>query len=158
MVHNKGELIYTLGFSLSTTNQIINEIRTISIKQELTVATDIGVLWNSLHIDESTILNKAIYNDYSKPLNKCANKIVAELPSYEIAMHISNKFPECRLICYRGENRYGFINKNSGKIQAIEALAKYLGINLSNIIAFGDDLNDVEMLKNVDMELQFQIQ
>ena len=40
-----------------------------------------------------------------------------------------------------------YLNKNAGKVHAIKSLANYLNIELSNIIAFGDDLNDVEMLK-----------
>lgn len=147
MIYYNGKLIYGCGFNLETTNHIINEIRSISTTQELTIATDIGILWNSRHIAESPILHKAIYNDYSKPLENCAYKIVTELPNKEIALGIANTFPDCRLICYRGENRYGFINENAGKVQAIKALANYLGIKLSNIIAFGDDLNDVEMLE-----------
>jgi HAD-superfamily hydrolase, subfamily IIB len=147
MIHNNGKLIYGCGFCLETTNQIINEIKRISLTQEITVATDIGVFWNSLHITDSPVLYRAIYNDYSKPLDNSAYKIVAELPNIETALKIANEFPDCRLICYRGENRYGFINKNAGKVQAIKALANYLNIELLNIIAFGDDINDIEMLE-----------
>lgn len=147
MIHYNGKLIYGCGFNLVTTNHIISEIRSISTTQELTIATDIGVLWNSHHITESPILYKAIYNDYSKPLDNCAYKIVAELPNKETALMIANNFSDCRLVCYRGENRYGFINKNAGKVQAIKSVANYLDIELSNIIAFGDDLNDIEMLE-----------
>ena len=147
MIHCNGKLIYGCGFDLVTTNHIINEIMRISTTQEITVATEMGVLWNSHHITDSPILYKAIYNDYSKPLDNNAYKIVAELPNKETALKIANKFSECRLICYRGENIYGFINKNAGKIEAIKSLAKYLDIGLSNIIAFGDDLNDIDMLE-----------
>lgn len=147
MSYCNGKLIYGCGFNLDTTNQIIREIRKVSETQELTVATDTEVLWNSHNIDESPILYKAIYNDYSKPLESCAYKIVAELPDKDIALNIASRFSDCRVICYRGENRYGFINKNAGKVQAIKSLADYLNIGLSNIIAFGDDLNDIEMLE-----------
>lgn len=146
MVHCNGKLIYGCGFNLETTNHIIEEIRKISKTQELTIATDTGILWNSHHIAESPILYKAIYNDYSKPLEDCAYKIVTELPNKDTAINIANKFTDCKVICYRGENRYSFINKNAGKVQAIKALAGYLNIGLSNTIAFGDDLNDIEML------------
>jgi len=147
MVYHNDEIIYGCGFNLDTTNHIISEIRNISTTLKITVATDSGVLWNSHNIEKSSILYKAIYNDYSKPINSCAYKIVAELPNKKIALDIANKFPDCKLICYRGENLYGFVNKNAGKVQAIKSLAKCLNIELSNIIAFGDDLNDIEMLE-----------
>lgn len=147
MIYCNDELIHGCGFNLMTTNQIISEIRNISKTQELTVATDMGILWNSQHITESTILYKAIYNDFLKPLHCSAYKIVTELPNKETALKIASKFPDCRLISYRGEDRYGFVSKNADKVQAIKSLASYLNIELSNIIAFGDDLNDLEMLK-----------
>jgi len=147
MVYRNGEVIYGCGFNLDTTNHIISEIRNISTTLKITVATDMGVLWNSHNIAESSILYKAIYNDYSKPINSCAYKIVAELPNKKIALNIANKFSDCKLICYRGENLYGFVNKNAGKVQPIKSLGKELNIELLNIVAFGDDLNDIEMLE-----------
>jgi 5-amino-6-(5-phospho-D-ribitylamino)uracil phosphatase len=79
-------------------------------------------------------------------LTECGYKIVAELQFPDIAEHIAHKF-DCKLICYRGENWYGFVNKNSGKLQAIQELLKVLHISRNDVIAFGDDVNDIEMLK-----------
>ncbi|MDE5596902.1 MAG: HAD family hydrolase, partial [Lachnospiraceae bacterium] len=53
----------------------------------------------------------------------------------------------CRLQGYRGENMYAFMPENSGKTQAILELAKLLNISLNDIVSFGDDINDMEMLK-----------
>ena len=64
-------------------------------------------------------MHKAVYCDYQKPLSCRANKIVAELPDY----------------------------KTAGKVQAIRELARLLNISLSDIAAFGDDKNDMEMLQ-----------
>ena len=102
--------------------------------------------WNSNHISESKKLYKAVYNDYQKPLTCHANKIVAELPAYEIAEQIANRNP-CRLQTYRGENWYAFLPEKAGKVLAIRELAKILNISLNEIVAFGDDKNDIEMLK-----------
>lgn len=37
--------------------------------------------------------------------------------------------------------------EKSGKIQAILELAKLLNISLNDIVSFGDDINDMEMLR-----------
>ncbi|MDE6725300.1 MAG: HAD-IIB family hydrolase, partial [Ruminiclostridium sp.] len=113
---------------------------------EITMAAGRQVFWNSKHISESEKLHKAVYCDYRKPLSCQANKIVAELPDYETALEIANK-NHCRLQSYRGENWYAFLPKTAGKVQAIQELAKLLNISLNEIVAFGDDKNDVEMLK-----------
>ena len=97
-------------------------------------------------ISESEKLHKAIYNDYSSKLSIEANKIVAELPDETIAKEISDNVG-CKLQCYRGERWYSFLPKGSGKTAAIEALSKISKISTDEIVSFGDDDNDIEMLK-----------
>ena len=53
----------------------------------------------------------------------------------------------CKLQCYRGERWYSFLPTGSGKTAAIRALSDLSGIGIEDIVAFGDDSNDVEMLK-----------
>ena len=104
------------------------------------------MFWNSKHIAESEKLHKAVYCDYRKPLSCQANKIVAQLPDDETALAIANK-NHCRLQSYRGEKWYAFLPETGGKVQAIRELAKMLKLSLNEIVAFGDDKNDMEMLK-----------
>ena len=89
---------------------------------------------------------KAVYYDYREPLCCQINKIVAELPDMEAAVEVADKYA-CRLQSYRGENWYAFLPEESGKTQAICELASLLRIPLSDIVSFGDDKNDVEMLQ-----------
>ena len=62
-------------------------------------------------------------------------------------------FPEiaesygCNTFQYRGENRHTFLSKEAGKFSGIKKLAEYLGIPLSQVAAFGDDRNDMEMVQ-----------
>lgn len=146
LIHRHGEQIYSCNLEIEDTNQIIQDILALNDKAEITVAAGRQVFWNSKHISESEKLHKAVYCDYQKPLSCKANKIVAELPDYETALEIANK-NSCRLQSYRGENWYAFLPKTAGKVQAIRELAKRLNISLNEIVAFGDDKNDIEMLK-----------
>lgn len=41
--------------------------------------------------------------------------------------------------------------ETAGKVQAIRELAKLLDISVSDIAAFGDDINDIEMLRMCGM-------
>lgn len=146
LIHRHGEQIYSCNLENEDTNQIIYDIIERDDKTEITVAAGRQVLWNSKHISESEKLHKAVYCDYQKPLSCQANKIVAELPDYETALEIANR-NHCRLQSYRGENWYAFLPEKAGKVQAIRELARILDISLNEIVAFGDDKNDMEMLK-----------
>lgn len=146
LIHQNGEQVYSCCHDIENTNQIISDLLAWDSRIEITVASGRQVFWNSDHIAESEKLHKAVFNDYKKPLSCPANKIVATLPDYEMAAQIANK-NHCRLQSYRGENWYAFLPETAGKVQAIRELTKILGISLSDVVAFGDDKNDMEMLQ-----------
>ena len=146
LVHSHGQCIYSCALSLSETNTIISSIIEAVPGAEITAACGKTVYWNSCHISESEKLHKAVYCDYKSPLEVQANKIVAELPDESVAREIAAK-TNCRLQCYRGEKWYAFMPAASGKTAAIQALAETSRIGPEDIVAFGDDLNDIEMLR-----------
>ena len=43
------------------------------------------------------------------------------------------------------------INKNTSKGNAINGLCKYLKLNINDVIACGDDLNDISMIQTVGL-------
>ena len=146
LVHSHGQCIYSCAFSVSETNAIISGILEAVPGAEITAACGKTVYWNSRHISRSEKLHKAVYCDYSSPLDVQANKIVAELPDESVAGEIAAK-TNCRLQCYRGERWYAFMPAASGKTAAIRALAETSRISPEDVVAFGDDLNDMEMLR-----------
>lgn len=146
LIHSNDECLYSCEFSEEDTNLIVRSLLDDVPDSEITVANGKTVYWNSLHIAESERLHKAVYNDYSSKLNVRANKIVAELPDETVALKIAEQ-AGCRIQCYRGEKWYSFLPKGSGKTAAIEALSKITGISIADFAAFGDDSNDVEMLR-----------
>ena len=146
LIHSEDSCLYSCEFTEDETNRIVRGLLEAKPGAEITVAQGKTVYWNSLHIAESEKLHKAIYYDYSSELSVRANKIVAELPDEKIAVKLADQIG-CKLQCYRGERWYSFLPAGSGKIAAIKALSELSGIGIEDIVAFGDDSNDVEMLK-----------
>lgn len=146
LIHSQDRCIYSCELSVSDTNRIVRGIAQAVPGTEITVAHGKTVYWNSRHISESEKLHKAVYCDYAAPLEIRANKIVAELPEERIARRIAEE-ANCKLQCYRGERWYAFLPAGSGKTEAIRALSEASGIRLEDTVAFGDDLNDIDMLK-----------
>ncbi|MBD5468405.1 MAG: HAD family hydrolase [Lachnospiraceae bacterium] len=146
LIHQRGKQIYSCSMDIIDANQIIQDLLGQNPNTEITVAAGRQVFWNSHHIAESEKLHKAVFHDYREPLHCQINKIVAELSDSDMAAEIAKK-NHCRLQGYRGENWYAFLPETAGKIQAIHELAKLLNIPLSEIVSFGDDRNDMEMLQ-----------
>lgn len=146
LIHSRERCVFSRAFSASDTNRIIRSILRSVPGAEITVANGKTVYWNSGHIGKSEKLRKAVYCDYASPLAVRANKIVAGLPDERTARRIADQIG-CRLQCYRGEQWYAFLPIGSGKVEAIRALAEASGISPDETVAFGDDQNDIEMLR-----------
>lgn len=146
LIHQRGKQIYSCSMDTIDANHIIQDLMGQNPNTEITVAAGHQVFWNSYHISESEKLHKAVFNNYEKPLCCPINKIVAELSDSNTALNIAKK-NHCRLQGYRGEDWYAFLPENSGKIKAVIELAKSLNLSLSDIVSFGDDINDMEMLQ-----------
>ncbi|MCO7125887.1 HAD family hydrolase [Sporolactobacillus shoreicorticis] len=57
------------------------------------------------------------------------------------------KYPGLNFYANSGENWYQIMHKNATKLGGISFVAGRLKLNAANIVAFGDDHNDLEMLK-----------
>lgn len=90
------------------------------------------------------------YSDFSC-FHKPVYKITAELENPDWAAHIAHACPECSSYQFSGESWHRFASKEASKENAMRILADYLQLDLSSIAAFGDDINDLEMLRNAGM-------
>lgn len=61
--------------------------------------------------------------------------------------YYKNRYPEIRFIPAQFDQYYDFVNKKSSKGEALKQLMKITGITRDDVIAFGDDYNDIEMLE-----------
>ena len=90
----------------------------------------------------------AICADMRQGLGINTYKVTVEISDARAARAIMSEFPDLDVIAYYGENWYRFANKNAGKWNALYALADYFGVDIKNIAAFGDDTNDIDMLRH----------
>jgi Cof subfamily protein (haloacid dehalogenase superfamily) len=97
---------------------------------------------------EAQLLAHYQYSDFSVNENRSYMKIslVAENP--EVVDKIAAKYPMCDLLRYTGEDLYRFANRNAVKWKAVKALLDYYQVGADEYIAFGDDINDLEMIEN----------
>ena len=142
------KIIYKKILSIETSDGILNEFKdnknvgiiTIETINNYYVSYE-SVAWHSDYMH-------GIYYDFSKPLSERTYKITAEVNNNELVKEIGEKFNEVNIIEFTGENWYGFYHYEANKIMALEAIIKLENINIKDVIVFGDDYNDIEMVKN----------
>lgn len=92
--------------------------------------------------------NGYIYTDNFKELKeKTADKIIVEVSSRDDLGKFNKIIPK-ELYIQLSENKMGMImNKKTTKFNGIQLLSERYQINIDDIISFGDDFNDIDMIK-----------
>lgn len=114
---------------------------------EITVETADAYYWNSLEIAKWPDFSHAVYHDFSAPLNCETYKITVEFSDKSLAPAMAEKFADCNVLEFSGENWVRFAHKHATKERAVEELMKKLNLSSDEVAAFGDDYNDLEMLR-----------
>jgi Cof subfamily protein (haloacid dehalogenase superfamily) len=87
------------------------------------------------------------YNNFTKPLTQESYKITCEILNLKTGQEIMKKYGESNFIMFSGEGWGRFAHKEAEKILAVKEVIKKENITLNNVVAFGDDYNDLDMIK-----------
>ena len=152
-IYHNGAVIYTDGASIKrygiqpeATKEIISSVlRTdndaklcVEIDDRLYSNFDPSALWPGIEIT---------LTDFTDLPDIPADKILLPMTTMKELNAVADTLP-ADLYIEMSENTAGMImNKDAKKARAIKHLADCFGISLSEIVAFGDDYNDIEMLR-----------
>lgn len=143
-------LIYSCGFSVKEAQCLIDAAYKICGNQvEITCDSENKTFWNKTKSKNQIICSPdLIYSDF-KPFNQKAMKICVktwdEEKAKQIALSLGHE--KCNFIKFSDVPWHSFYKKEATKENGIKTLGKYFSIDLENIISFGDDFNDIGMLK-----------
>ena len=150
LISRDDNILYSAEFSPDEVNQIINTARKICGSDcEITIDTVDSHYWN-YKIDPKAIDKQwegSVFCDFKEQFNESSLKICVEIADDEKAELLRNRLNQYDNIRFTDGNWYKFTKKEATKENAISVLCRKLGVSLENIIAFGDDLADVGMLK-----------
>ncbi len=142
-IYHGDEMIRGFALNEQAVNGLIQDLKNQNSPAEFVVGIGKELLCSSSGIDEKWRKSYAFAGD----MKQSVYKLAAILESAEEAEKLAEDYG-CRLYSYRDENLYGFTDKDAGKYQAVKALGEFLGIDLQDMVAFGDDENDYEILKH----------
>lgn len=149
LVKADGKYIAKHEFAIEETKDIISRIRKLLGREcEITIDTVHAHFWNYKINPKLTEANwgDSIYSDFE---NFCypSLKICVEILDNGKVSAFYDCFHEYDCVHFTDGNWHKITKKNITKENAIRDIVTYYGCNLKEIMAFGDDLADIGMLK-----------
>lgn len=149
LVKKNDEYIYTAEFSVEETNTMVKTAREIcGADCEITMDTLSEHYWNYKIDPRKTDASwgESIYTDFVDFPEK-ALKMCVEIFDPDKAVRLAEALPSCDCVKFVDGEWYKFTKKEATKENAILKLCEACSISPENIIAFGDDLVDIGMLR-----------
>ncbi len=150
LVERNGEVIFSRQLSADSVRHIIKRCFELSGGGcEITIETDFGYFWNykpDCDFSRYETPENVQHNDFTD-FNYSAYKVTAEVEREEDALKIAAEIPDCGTLSFRGEIWRRFAHIEATKRSALEHICGCLEIQPKEILAFGDDRNDLEMLE-----------
>lgn len=146
-IYYNNQLLHTESFTLEETQTLLDTIYTVlGENAEITLDTLEEIYWNREQDKSAAYAFNSIYDDF-KNFSIPAMKICVQTDDLEKAKTIATSITSCDFLPFSDIPWYKFSSGSATKENAIKYLEKNLNIQLSEIISFGDDFNDIGMLK-----------
>lgn len=148
LVSSGNETIHRFDIPADISNALIQEcLHTPEISSILAINESVAFTNNpsELEVQDSSHYQ---YCDFCVNNHHNYLKISVVASNPDIVTHIASHYPMCDMLRYTGENLYRFANRSAVKWNAIKAVAKHYQLDTDRFVAFGDDKNDVDMIKN----------
>ena len=147
-----GKILFRAAIDTKTANDIIRDLKTSAGVLQITADTE-EYYFNSKPIDSSLAgwvdYADSITTDFSTPL--CVPdvfKITPNAVSAGTILAITDHYPSVDVLNFTGEDWYQIKSRRASKQYALATVCAELGIAISEVVAFGDDNNDIEMLRD----------
>lgn len=141
------EVIYRSDIPANVSAKLINECL-----QEPEIISILAINESAALTNRKEVLNSESmhykYTDFSSNYSQSYLKISLVSANPNVVNRIASNYPMCNLLRYTGENIYRFANLKALKWNAVIAVAEYFNADTDMFTAFGDDVNDLEMIKN----------
>ena len=146
-IYQNGTLLHAASFTIEESNSILQSARTVCGSEcEITVDTIDKIFWNRQKDKSTDYADNSIYDDF-KNFVQPAMKICVQTDDPKKAKEIAQSVPDCDFLPFSDIPWYKFSPASATKENAISILCKKLDISPREILAFGDDFNDIGMLK-----------
>ena len=149
VIKYRGEYVHTARFTVEETRTVIASARAVFGPDcQITVDTLNAHYWN--YREDPTIADatwgmpvRTDYADFSEE----AVKLCVQILDLSLSDRFASKLPDCDFHKFFGSPWHKITKKNTTKESAAQWACDFLGIDLTDVAAFGDDSPDIGMLK-----------
>ena len=143
LVMDGGKIIHRFDIPPDISSQIIKECLETQEVTRIHAINESAALSNGQDSD----MTHYQYTDFSCDYGYSYLKISVNASDPAVVENIASHFPMCDMLRYTGEDLYRFANRNAVKWEAVKAIAAHYGFDTDSFVAFGDDINDLEMIQ-----------
>ncbi|MBR2672755.1 MAG: HAD family phosphatase [Oscillospiraceae bacterium] len=148
VIIDRGRSVYENSFTADQTNYVLKVCRDIAGEDtKLTIDTAFGHRSNFPFTHPVFSNWPDVYSDLSRWDDDTCLKVCVEITDEGEAAEIASKLTDYDMVRFVGEDWYKISVKDATKENAILWLCGHLGMDKKDMIAFGDDLIDIGMLK-----------
>lgn len=152
IISNNGAILYKNGKIVRETYIPQTELqrlidRSLSEEKITCLSLDVG---NDLYFnrkDSEDAIWNPLYTDFSEPVLEPVSKVSVECSDYSFAARLLEDFPTMRLFSSTGDNWHMIMSDGVSKAEGVRFITADTGISMEQVVAFGDDFNDVCMLE-----------
>jgi Cof subfamily protein (haloacid dehalogenase superfamily) len=142
--YTKRDTLHKATFSPQIGNALVKELKRNG--GSITIGTDSGLRYINRKI-EPTHVNFSVPYDAKTPIDEEFHYVDVYGVERSQIMHIAHQFSELRNQTYSDVDLVTFLHPNAKKHIALAEAQKKLNISCSESVIFGDDSNDIEMLR-----------
>ena len=141
IIDKEARAVFRAEMSPETTGQVVETL--LKLTRNFTVQTE-DKLYS--HLGLYTGQGALFYDFEGEPLGLPAQKIVANLEDEAQALAIAKEF-DLEYTCYFGGNFRRFNHREATKARGARNLLKLVNGRREDLLAFGDDLGDLDMIR-----------
>ncbi len=146
VLYEGGKLLYQKHIDRETVHVLLKTFVESDFVASIAADIDTKIYYDR---DEEWVRNcEAERYDFSVPIEEPVSKLSIDCRNINWLKELVSSYPLLRLYTNSGEDWCQIQHKDCSKSNGIRFIAGRLGISLSDVVAFGDDLNDVEMLRD----------
>lgn len=142
LVKCKNDIIFEEQISCEVCSELLKNCAVYKLKNTK-VVTRVDDFSNAFDIGQGN--SEYRFDDYHD-FKQNAYKVTIKAKE-DIIEEFKELHKNCSVIKYKGRNSYVFTHICATKEIALRRVAEWSGVDMSNIIAFGDDLGDIGMIK-----------